>query len=193
MYKTIKLCSIFIIMIIFLINMLTFATCSIIVTSAEKEKVVVPEPITTVLPAAACEVLESFATCSIIVTSAELEPITVEEPAVNEKQFSDEEVDIIAQTLAGECYDDKLEDKRNVAKVIVNRVSNGFGKNVIEVVTAPRQFCGYWKQSRPVSESDIQIAYEVLNDWYANDCKALSEYLFFCAGPNRENVFRSRY
>ncbi len=105
--------------------------------------------------------------------------------------INDEEVKVIAQTLAGECYDDKLADKRNVAKVIVNRVSDGgFGGNVIEIVTAPGQFYGYWNQSRPVSESDIQIAEEILNDWYANDCKALSEHLFFCAGSNRENVFR---
>ena len=102
--------------------------------------------------------------------------ITIE--PLEEKPFSDEEV----------------EDKRKVVEVILNRVSDGgFGKNVIDVVTAKGQFAGYGNQSRPVSESDIQIAEETLTDWYANDCKALSEYLFFCSGPNRENVFRSEY
>lgn len=116
------------------------------------------------------------------------------EPVVDEKPFSDEEVEAIVKTLVGECYDDKIEDKRKVSEVIVNRVSNGgFGENVMEVVTAPGQFCGYWKQSRPISESDIQIAEETLTDWYANNCEALSEYLFFCSGANRENVFRSEY
>lgn len=113
---------------------------------------------------------------------------------LEEKPFSDEEVEAIVRTLAGECYDDKMADKRKVIEVIVNRVSDGrFGENVIDVVTAKGQFAGYWRQSRPVSESDIQIAEETLTDWYANDCKALSEYLFFSSGPNRENVFRSEY
>lgn len=113
---------------------------------------------------------------------------------LEEKPFSDEEVEAIVRTLAGECYDDKVADKRKVVEVIVNRVSDGrFGENVIDVVTAKGQFAGYWRQSRPVSESDIQIAEETLTDWYANDCKALSEYLFFSSGPNRENVFRSEY
>lgn len=113
---------------------------------------------------------------------------------LEEKPFSDEEVEAIVRTLAGECYDDKVADKRKVAEVIVNRVSDGrFGENIIDVVTAKGQFAGYWRQSRPVSESDIQIAEETLTDWYANDCKALSEYLFFSSGPNRENVFRSEY
>lgn len=116
------------------------------------------------------------------------------EPVLGEEPFSDEEVDAIVQTLAGECYDDKLADKRKVVEVVLNRVSDGrFGESVLEVVSAKGQFCDYWKQSRPVSESDIQIAEETLTEWYENDCEALSEYLFFCAGPNRENIFRTDY
>ena len=126
------------------------------------------------------------------ITSVKTPEITIE--PLEEKPFSDEEVEAIVRTLAGECYDDKMADKRKVVEVIVNRVSDGgFGENVIDVVTAKGQFAGYWNQSRPVSESDIQIAEETLTDWYANDCKALSEYLFFSSGPNRENVFRSEY
>ena len=111
-----------------------------------------------------------------------------------EEKFSYEEVNVIAKTLAGECYDDKLNDKRKVVEVILNRVSDGrFGDSVIAVVEAKGQFAGYWRQSRPVSDSDIQIAEEALREWYSNDCKSLSEYLFFCAGPNRENKFRTKY
>ncbi len=105
-----------------------------------------------------------------------------------------EEVEAITLTLAGECYDDKLSDKRKVTEVILNRVSSEkFGNTVLEVVSAKGQFVGYWKQSRPISESDIQIAEEVLTNWYKNNCEALSEYLFFYSGPNRENIFRSEY
>ncbi len=97
----------------------------------------------------------------------------------------------MALTLAGECYDDKEPDKRRVCEVILNRVSDGrFGDSIIEVLTAENQFSGYWTQSRPVSENDIAIAEQALKDWYDNGCEPLSEYLFFSAGDNRENVFK---
>jgi hypothetical protein len=136
-----------------------------------------------------------FMVCSNIpINETDTGEIVISKPITEEKPFSDEEVEAIVRTLAGECYDDKVADKRKVVEVIVNRVSDGrFGENIIDVVTAKGQFVGYWNQSRPVSESDIQIAEETLTDWYANGCKALSEYLFFHSGPNRENVFRSEY
>ena len=147
-------------------------------TDSGEGEIVIYKPITSAMPT--------------ITTSYETPEIIIE--PLEEKPFSDEEVEAIARTLAGECYDDKVADKRKVVEVIVNRVSHGgFGENVIDVVTAKGQFAGYWNPSRPISESDIQIAEETLTDWYANDCKALSEYLFFCSGPNRENVFRSEY
>lgn len=156
-----------------------FTACSNIpINEADTGEIVISKPVTSVIPTIA----DSYKTPEITIKLLE------------EKPFSDEEVEAIIRTLAGECYDDKMADKRKVAEVIVNRVSDGgFGENVIDVVTAKGQFTGYWNQSRPVSESDIRIAEETLTDWYANDRKALSEYLFFCSGPNRENVFRSEY
>lgn len=62
-----------------------------------------------------------------------------------------------------------------------------------DVVTAPNQFNGYWTQSRDVTENDYEVAIQSLEDWYANDCEALSEYLFFEAGDNRENEFRKEF
>lgn len=152
-----------------------FMVCSNIpINETDTGEIVISKPITSTIPT----VTNSYKTPELL----------------EEKPFSDEEVEAIVRTLAGECYDDKMADKRKVVEVIVNRVSDGgFGENVIDVVTAKGQFAGYWRQSRPVSESDIQIAEETLTDWYANDCKALSEYLFFSSGPNRENVFRSEY
>lgn len=118
----------------------------------------------------------------------------IEEQIIETEPFTDEEVTAMTKTLAGECYDDKLIDKRLVLEVILNRVADGrFGESVLDVVSAKSQFEGYWKQSRPISESDIQIAEDTLREWYKNDCKKLSEYLFFCSGPNRENVFRVSY
>lgn len=156
-----------------------FMACSHIpINETDTGEIVISKPITSVIPT--------------ITNSYKTPEITIE--PLEEKPFSDEEVEAIVRTLAGECYDDKMADKRKVVEVIVNRVSDGrFGENVIDVVTAKGQFAGYWNQSRPVSESDIQIAEETLTDWYANDCKALSDYLFFCAGPDRENIFRVKY
>jgi spore germination cell wall hydrolase CwlJ-like protein len=103
-------------------------------------------------------------------------------------------VEAIARVLSGECYEDKPHDKRLVAEVILNRVSNErWGDTVIEVVTQKSQFHGYWNPSRDISDNDREIAAQALRDWYANDCAALSKYLFFEAGPNRENVFRENY
>jgi hypothetical protein len=112
-------------------------------------------------------------------------------PTPEASRYTTDELAAIALTLAGECYEDKEQDKRGVCEVILNRVSDGhFGNSIIEVLTAKNQFSGYWRQSRPVSESDIRIAGETLEDWFANDCEALSEYLYFSAGTNRENIFR---
>lgn len=116
------------------------------------------------------------------------EPVPVPDP------WTKEDVEAIARTLSGECYEDKPQDKRLVAEVILNRVSDGrWGETVIEVITAKSQFHGYWRQSRDISDNDREIATQALRDWYANDCAALSEYLFFEAGPNRENIFRNTY
>lgn len=108
--------------------------------------------------------------------------------------WTQDELDALALTLSGECYDHKAEDKRRVCEVILNRVSAGnFGSSVLEVVSAENQFNGYWTQSRPVSLNDYEIAEQALRDWYGNGREALSEYLFFSAGDNFENQFREEY
>ena len=115
-------------------------------------------------------------------------------PETEELPWTEDEVNAIAITLAGECYDDKPHDKRLVCEVILNRVSSAdFPNTVIDVVSAPHQFTGYWNQSREVSSDDIEIATQALRDWYNNGCKPLSEYLFFSAGENRENEFRKEF
>lgn len=132
-------------------------------------------------------------------TSATLVPTAMPQtengPEVSQRPWSDEDVEAIVLTLAGECYDDKTEDKRLVCEVILNRVSAGCfgGQTVLEVVSSPNQFDGYWRQSRPVSEDDYAVAEDALADWYAIGCQPLSDPLYFVAGDNRENVFRSEY
>lgn len=115
-------------------------------------------------------------------------------PVPTEKPWTDEEVDAIALTLAGECYEDKKQDKRRVCEVILNRVSSDeFDDTIIGVITQSNQFHGYWKQSRPVSDDDRAVAEQALKDWYSIGCDPLSEYLYFEAGDNRENEFRKEF
>lgn len=100
----------------------------------------------------------------------------------------------MAKTLSGECYEDKELDKRRVCEVILNRVSAGrFGNTIYEVITAKSQFNGYWNASRPVSENDLAVAKQTLEEWFANGCKPLSKYLYFSTGNNRENTFYETY
>ena len=100
------------------------------------------------------------------------------------------EIELVAKVLRGECYDDQLDDKREVVKVICNRVSDGhFGGSIEAVITAPKQFVGYKPDNVP-TENDYAIACEVLTQRYAGGCKPMSEYLFFSSGDGRRNVFR---
>jgi hypothetical protein len=105
----------------------------------------------------------------------------------------DEEVELVAKVLRGECYDDQTEDKRGVARVICNRVSAGrFGNSIKDVVTAPSQFAGYRESNTP-TDGDYEIAREVLSAWYASGCVAFDDYLYFSSGAGHKNVFRSEW
>ena len=122
----------------------------------------------------------------------ELPPVSIPEVVID--PWTEEELYSLALTLAGECYDHKTQDKRRGGEGGLNRVSDGrFGSSIMDVLTAENQFEGYWTQHRPVSENDYEVAEQALRDWYAGGCKALSEYLFFCAGDNLENQFRCEY
>jgi hypothetical protein len=103
------------------------------------------------------------------------------------------EVELVAKVLRGECYDDQPDDKREVVKVICNRVAAGnFGGSVEAVITAPHQFAGYRPTNEP-TENDYAIAREVLTVWYENGCEPMGEYLYFSAGKDHRNIFRREW
>ena len=94
-------------------------------------------------------------------TKIDLEAVVIEQLIEHEDtkpKWSKEELQAIACTLAGECYDNQEQDKRLVCEVILNRVSDGrFGDSICGVLMEKNQFAGYWHQSRPVSENDLEI------------------------------------
>ena len=103
--------------------------------------------------------------------------------------YEAEELEAVARVLSGECYDDEIEDKQNVVWVICNRVSDGrFGDGIIDVITKPDQFMGYWAQGREISESDYTVAEQVLNDYF-NGVEPPHDYLYFTGGTGKTNNF----
>ncbi len=120
--------------------------------------------------------------------------LTCDSAVVYSKPYSPDELYAVAKTLAGECYDDKVLDKRRVCEVILNRVSHkNFADTILGVLKTPKAFNGYWRQSRLISKNDYAVAEQALQDWYKGGCKPLSKWLFFRKGTNRENVFRSKF
>lgn len=70
-----------------------------------------------------------FMVCSNIpINETDTGEIVISKPITEEKPFSDEEVEAIVRTLAGECYDDKMSDKRKVVEVIIEKMY--FGQNI---------------------------------------------------------------
>jgi len=128
-------------------------------------------------------------------TTSEPNAQTSEKPSQSSAVISvpEYEIELVAKTLRGECFDEQHDDKREVVRVICNRVSvGGFGDSIEEVITKPHQFVGYKPDNTPTA-NDYEIAREILTQWYDGGCVPLSEYLFFSAGGGHKNVFRKDY
>ena len=130
------------------------------------------------------QLIEPLVRISAFPTSKPIEPLP------DEFKCEPNELEAIALTLAGECYDNQPQDKRNVVWVICNRVKDGrFGESVIDVITAPNQFHGYWTQGRSISDNDRAIAKEVLTAFYTGE-QPIHDYLYFTGGTGITNNFR---
>lgn len=140
------------------------------------------------------EVQETITTYSKPIQPIEHSPVLTEAPEEEPVlPYTPEELHAMALTLAGECYDNQPQDKRNVAWVICNRARDGrFGEGIIGVVSSTEhaiQFAGYWVQSRPISDNDLEIAEEVLTAYYAGE-DSIHDYLYFTGGTGYTNNFR---
>lgn len=139
-------------------------------------------------------VQETITTYSEPIQPIEPSPVLTEAPEEEPVlPYTPEELHAMALTLAGECYDNQPQDKRNVAWVICNRARDGrFGEGIIGVVSSTEhaiQFAGYWVQSRPISDNDLEIAEEVLTAYYAGE-DSIHDYLYFTGGTGYTNNFR---
>jgi len=129
----------------------------------------------------------------VVSVALEEPPEETPEPTPEPFIIPEHEIELVAKTLRGECYDEQEDDKREVVRVICNRVSDGsFGDSIEAVITAPHQFVGYRPANEP-SDNDYEIAREVLAEWYTGGCQPLSKYLFFSGGSHHKNIFREKY
>lgn len=168
---------------VFMVGFLTGATIALVCSAAKSEP-------TKNFPK---EVQETMTAYHEPIQAIEPSPVSTEAPEETVLPYTPEEVHAMALTLAGECYENQPQDKRNVAWVICNRASDGrFGEGIIGVVSSTEhavQFSGYWVQSRSISENDLEIAEEVLAAYYAGE-EPIHEYLYFTGGTGTTNNFR---
>lgn len=110
---------------------------------------------------------------------------------------TDSDIYILAQMLAGECYDFNLEDQRNAAIVVCNRVdcmTDGFQNyNTIASVIKYTGFYAYSAYNVP-SANNLQIATEVLEDYALRTAgqeisRPWHNYLYFHGNGTHSNVY----
>lgn len=144
-------------------------------------------------------------------TEPHTEPTTepTEEPTEEVTEPTDEEVEIImyfseedviamAKVLYNECRGIPSDmEKACVAWTACNRVDNGLGRTIYDVLTAPNQFA-YWYNT-PVRSDLYDLALDVLTRWnnekngFENVGRVLpSDYMFF-HGDGKHNYFRNAY
>lgn len=108
-------------------------------------------------------------------------------------------IELLGRTVWGEAegVTDPAEQAA-VAWCVLNRV-DATGKSIEEVVTAPRQFVGFYRVSGEVPEHFLQLAEDVLLRWHMEKAgleyvgRVLpAEYLYF-TGDGVRNHFRKDY
>lgn len=116
------------------------------------------------------------------------------EPKI-ENPFTNEEIDYITKTVWGEARGLSKTQQAGVVWTILNRLDDGrFGKEIIDVITAPNQFAGY-KSTYPVAPEVRDLVVDVL-DRYSQEKAGIEnvgrvlpkDYLYF-RGNGKINLF----
>lgn len=111
--------------------------------------------------------------------------------------YTENDVYVMAQAMAGECYEHEYNDMLRVGMTICNRVDDDrFPNTIVEVIKQPSQIHGYSPYNTP-NEIHLKAATEVLDNWNAikngEDRSWEYEILFWGAGGGTVNIFRSEY
>lgn len=123
--------------------------------------------------------------------------VEVIEPVI-ENNFTNEEIDYIVKTVWGEARGLSKTHQAGVVWTILNRCDDGrFGKGIISVITAPKQFVGY-KSSNPVDPEIRDLVVDVL-DRYSQEKAGIENvgrvlpkgYLYF-RGNGKVNLFSEK-
>ena len=123
--------------------------------------------------------------------------VEVIEPVI-ENNFTTEEIDYIAKTVWGEARGLSKTHQAGVVWTILNRCDDGrFGKGIISVITAPKQFVGY-KSINPVDPEIRDLVVDVL-DRYSQEKAGIENvgrvlpkgYLYF-RGNGKVNLFSEK-
>lgn len=126
------------------------------------------------------------------------EIVVVPTPEPEEKLWTDEEVEVLAKMVYGEArgVPSKMEQAACVWCVL-NRCDE-YGKDIIEVTTAPYQFVGY-REHNPIDNDIWELCEDVLSRWYAEKSGETdvgrvlpSDYLYF-HGDGSHNHFRNEF
>lgn len=113
-----------------------------------------------------------------------------------------DEIYVLAQAMAGECFPDEYEDMIKVGMTLFNRVDSSdpfFPDDLISVIRQPYQVHGYNPNTVP-DELYLQAAEEVVNTYYAikagADLPWDYDILYWSAGTGADyghNIFRAVY
>lgn len=118
-----------------------------------------------------------------------------------EYPWTQQAVDMCAQTLYGECRGCSKAEQRLVVWCILNRVDSSEWPDTIEEVISQRdQFYGY-SSSHPIEQELVDITLEVFQDWYeGKEADILvpyaktSGYLYFSGDSSHQhNWFREEW
>ena len=108
-----------------------------------------------------------------------------------------EPAEYMAKTMWGEARGLDKTQQAAVAWCILNRVDAGYG-DIIEVVTAPEQFRGYYP-ANPAEPETVDLALDVIGRWLAeqngvaNVGRVLPEEYIFFSARGGINYFRCEY
>lgn len=113
--------------------------------------------------------------------------------------YTEKEINYIAKTVWGEARGLNDTHRSAVIWTILNRLDNGgFGKNIVSVITAPKQFIGY-RSSNPVTEDIRNLVIDVLERYEREKAGETDvgrtlpkEYIYF-TGNGKENRFVAKW